>query len=131
MSTSLVLADVFTSVVIKGCPLVLSLGDVSTILVIVLCVFVIRGIFYQPGLLPFAMVRIFSTSTFTVCYSGNFYQYCYSLLWFRETEIRQYLTFCIYFWRNKPEVNSTCCCYFYIMIHWMLNLFSFQKNKKK
>ena len=81
MSTSVVLADVFTSVVIKGCPLVLclrmcplvlSLGDVSTILVIVLCVFVIRGIFYQPGLLPFAMVRNFSTSTFTVCYSGKF-----------------------------------------------------------
>ena len=62
---------------------------------------------------------------------GNFYQYCCSLLWFRETEIRQYLTFCIYFWRNKPEVNITFCCYFYIMIHWMLNLFSFQKNLKK
>jgi hypothetical protein len=81
MSTSVVLADVSTSVVIKGCPLVLclrmyplvlSLGDVSPFLVIVLCVFVIRGIFYQPGLLPFAMVRSFSTSTFTVCYSGKF-----------------------------------------------------------
>ena len=80
-STSVVLANVSTSVVIKGCPLVLclqmyplvlSLGDVSTILVIVLCVFVIRGIFYQPGLLPFAMVRSFSTSAFTVYYSEKF-----------------------------------------------------------
>lgn len=124
-----------TSFVIVGCPLVLWLS---------MFILVLSLGMYQPFSWLFYVCLLFGEFSINQgCYlslwlglfllllsviQGNVYQYCYSLLWFRETEIRQYLTSRIYFWRNKPEVNITFCCYFYIMIHWMLIYFPSKKN---